>query len=86
MVHELQDGLDVSVLDAPQVEQWVLVRVPPKHVSEERRTGGENQLVCLDLIVITGQSHVEQFLVLADRLEGDTDIAFKVIPFEAEFF
>ena len=36
VVHEVEDGQDALILDAPQVEQRVVVWVPLQHASEER--------------------------------------------------
>ena len=44
VVHEVEHGHEVRVLDALEVEQRVLVAVPPQDRPEERRAGREDHL------------------------------------------
>ena len=59
--------------------------VAPQDVPEEGRAGGQDDLVGLQLLlVITGQGHVKEVLVLAQLAEGHADVALEVVPPEAE--
>ena len=80
MVHEIQHGHQLLVLDAFQVEQRMLVPVPPKNCLEEGGAGGEDDLVRLQLVVLAGEGHVEEILVLSKLLESWTYVRLEVIP------
>ena len=85
MIHKVQHGLEVRVLDPLEVEEGVLVGGAPQDVPEEGRAGGQDDLVGLQLLlVITGQGHVKEVLVLAQLAEGHADVALEVVPPEAE--
>ena len=84
MVHELKNCLQVSELYPLQVKQGVLVRVLLENRSEERRTGRQDQLVCLDLPGATAQGAVEEVLLLPDFLEGYTYVPLEIIPTQTE--
>jgi len=84
VVHEVEDCLQVSELDPLQVKQGVLVRVLLENRSEERRTGRQDQLMCLDLPGATAQGAVKEVLFLPDVPEGHTDVALKIIPSQTE--
>ena len=67
MIHEAQHALQLLELDPLQVQEWVLVTVPPQHLSEEGAAGRDDHLVCLDLRVIFAcKCHVEELLVVAN--------------------
>ena len=85
VVHKVEDGLEVIVLDALQVEEWMLVRILLEHRPEEGRAGGQDQLVGLDVARAAAQRHVEQIFVVADVSEGAADVGLKIIPAEAKF-
>ena len=52
-VHEVEHTQQLLVLNPLEVQEGVLVGVTSEHVSEERGTGRQNNLVGLDLGVIT---------------------------------
>ena len=60
---------------------WVLFQYCP----EERRAGGQDQLVCLDLPGTTTQGAVKKVFLFSDLPESDTDVALKIIPAKAKF-
>ena len=61
--------------------------VTPQELSEERRTGGEDDFVCRHLLlIIAGESYVEEVAVVPELSEGATNICLEVIPLEAELF
>ena len=70
VVHEVQHSHQFLVLDAFQVEQRVLVSVPPENCLEEGRAGGEDDLVRLQLVIFAGQGDIEEVLVLAKLFES----------------
>ena len=51
---------------------------------EERRTGRENELVSLNLLILASDCHVEKILVLPQLFESLTDVFLKVIPLETK--
>ena len=84
MVHEVEDGEQLLVLDALEVEQGVLVGVPSQDVPEEGGTSREDDFVCLNLGIITGESDIEEVFLLAEFSEGDADVGLEVIPPQTE--
>ena len=54
VVHEVENGDKVDVLDSFQVEKRVFMPVPFQDGPEEWGAGGEDDLVRLDLIVVAG--------------------------------
>ena len=80
VIHEDEDRLQVTELHPLEVEERVLVRVLLQHSVEERRAGGRDELVCLDLSLATAQSDVKKVLFLSDRSKSYTDVALKIIP------
>ena len=62
MVHEGDDGLKVSVGDALEIQERVSVGILLEDCSEERRAGGQDQFVCLDLLRATTEGAVKQVL------------------------
>ncbi len=44
LIHKVEDGEQLLVLDTLQVEEGVLVRVPPQDLSEEWTAGRQNHL------------------------------------------
>ena len=54
MIHEVENGDKVDVLDSFQVEKRVFMPVPFQDGPEEWGAGGEDNLVRLDLIVVAG--------------------------------
>ena len=72
VVHEVEDGDQVGVLDALQVEEGVLVPVAPQHRAEEGGAGREDDLVCLQLLIIAGQGDVEEIFVFTELPKGTT--------------
>ena len=86
VVHEVQDGLEVSESDAPQIKKGMCVGVSSEHGSEERRARRENNFVRLDLLIITGQSYIKEVFVFPQLTESDAYIALKVVPSQAELF
>jgi len=84
VVHEVEDSLQVCELHTLEIEERVLVWVLPEDGSEEGGAGGQDELVCLDLSHTTAQGAVEEIFFFPDFSEGHADIAFKVIPPQAE--
>ena len=56
-----------------------------EQLPEPVRAGGEDDLVGLDLVLVTGKRHVQEILLLSQILERVTHIGFEIIPPEAEF-
>lgn len=88
VVHEVQHRLKLRESNALQVEEWVGVGVLAENTSEEWGAGGQDQLVCLDVLVTGahGQGHVEKVLLFPQFSERYRDVGLKIIPPEAEFF
>ena len=86
VVHEAQHGLEFRVSDALEVEQRMLVGIPPQHIFEEGGAGGEDHLVGGDLLLAFSarQRHVKEVLVLPDLPEGHADVTFEIIPLQTE--
>ena len=70
MVHEIQHSHQFLVLDAFQVEERMLVPIPPENCLEEGGAGGEDDLVRLQLVVLAGEGHVEEIFVLSKLFES----------------
>ena len=62
------------------------VWISPQHCSEEGRARGKYNFVCLDLLIITGQSYIKEVFVFPQLTESDAYIALKVVPSQAELF
>ena len=60
--------------------------VPSQHRAEEGGAGGQDHLVRLDLLILTGQGHVKEVFVLPQLTEGCGNVRLKIIPPETEFF
>ena len=86
VVHEVQDGLEVSESDAPQIEKGMCVGVSSEHSSEERRARRENNFVRLDLLIITGQSYIKEVFVFPQFSESDAYIVLKIVPPQTKLF
>ena len=85
MIHEVEHRLQVIELHPLEVEERVLVRVPPQDISEEGGAGRQDNFVCLNLAVITGESNIKEVLFFPEFSKCDTNVGFKVIPSETEF-
>jgi hypothetical protein len=73
MIHKIEDGLQVCILDPLEVEEGVLVGVAAQNVAEEGGAGGQDHLVGLQLLlIITAQSYVEKILILAQLTKCHT--------------
>ena len=70
MIHKVEDRHKVDVFDALQVQQWMFMTVSFQDSPEEGGAGGENNLVRLDLIVVTGQGDVKKVFVLSEFPKG----------------
>jgi hypothetical protein len=66
-----------------EVEERVLVLVPPEDILEEGRAGGEHHLVCGNVRVLARQRHVEEVLVLAQRAQTLRNVRPVVVPSQA---
>ena len=62
------------------------VGVASEDGSEEGRARREDDFVGLDLLIITGQSHIEEVFVVPQFTERCGDVGFKVVPPKAELF
>ena len=61
---------------------WVLL----KKVTKGNGASREDDFVCLDLGIITGESDIEEVFLLAEFSEGDADVGLEVVPPQAELF
>ena len=86
VVHEVQDGLEVSESDAPQIKKGMCVGVSSEHGSEERRARRENNFVRLDLLIITGQSYIKEVFVFPQFSESDAYIVLEIVPPQTKLF
>ena len=73
------------VFNSLQVEERVLMRVPPQNFSEEGAAGSDDDLVGLQLRILTGESHIKKIFLFPQVPESCAHVGFKVIPAEAEF-
>lgn len=62
------------------------MRVAPQDCFEERRAGGQDDPVGLQLVVLAGQRDVEELLLLANVAKGGAYVSLKVVPLETELF
>ena len=58
----------------------MLVMILPQDCPEERGAGGQDQLVCLELLGATAKSAIKEVLLLPYFSEGQADVAFEIIP------
>jgi len=86
MVHEIQYRHQVYVLHSFELQQGVLVLVPLQHGAEEWGAGREDDLVGLQLVIITGESDIKKVFVLSKLSECCAYICLKVVPTEAKLF
>ena len=83
MVHEVQHSLQLFLLDAFQVEEWVGgVGIVAQYPPEEGGACGQDDLVGADPVgpVVTAQSYVEEFRVPPELAKTRTDVRLEVIP------
>ena len=80
MVHEVDNTVELLHLDSSEVQQGMLVRMPPENVLEEGAAGGEDDLVGLHLVVLARQGHVEEVPVVSEFLQRCTDVGLEIIP------
>ncbi len=66
-----------------EVEERVLVLVPPEDILEEGGAGGEHHLVGGNVRVLARQRHVEEVLVLAQRAQPLRNVRPVVVPSQA---
>ena len=69
-----------------QIEQRMLVLVPPEDILEEGTAGAEHHLVRRNLRILAGQCHVKEVLVLAQLPQSLGDARPKVVPLQTKFF
>ena len=86
VIHEVEHCLHVFVFYPLEVEERVGVWVFAEHSPEEGGAGREDHLVRQHLLLLAGQRHVEEILVLPQLAECTADVVFKVIPPKAELF
>ena len=60
------------------------VRILSQDVPKERGAGCQYHLVSLHLIVLTGDGHVKEILIITKLSEGHTDVRLEVVPLEAK--
>ena len=84
VVHEVEDGLEVSVAHTLHVEKRMLMSVPSEDSSEEWRTRRQDDFMGLQLILIACQSHIKKVFFLPYFSKSRTDICLKIIPPETE--
>ena len=63
----------------------MLMRIPPENFSEEWAAGSDDDLMGLQLRVVTGEGHIKKIFLLPQVPEGGAHVGFKIIPTEAEF-
>ena len=80
MVHEVDNTAELLHLDSSEVQQGMLVRMPPEDVLEEGAAGGEDDLVGLHLVILARQRHVEEVPVVSEFLQRRTDVGLEIIP------
>ena len=66
IVDEVETGLQVLEPDALEVEERVVVRVLVEDLPEERRAGGEDEFVSLELVGSTAESAVKQVFLFSN--------------------
>ena len=87
MVHEVENGLELSFLNAFQVKEWVFpVGVVWKNPPKEGRARGQYHFVGSDLVgsVVTAQGNIEKLGVSTKLTKTRTDVGLEVIPPQAE--
>ena len=84
LVHEVENREQLLVLDALEVEEGMLVRIPAKDVPEEGTASRQDHFVSLHLGIITGEGDIEEVLLLAEFSESDADVGLEVVPPQAE--
>ena len=67
-----------------QIEQRMLVLVPPEDILEEGTAGAEHHLVRWNLRILAGQRHVKEVLVVAQLAKCAANVRLEVVPPEAE--
>ena len=82
VIHKVQDGGEVGIVHALQVDERLVVGVVGQDPPEEGRAGGQHHLVGLQLgrALIAAESHVEELAILAQFLERGRDVRLKVVP------
>ena len=59
----------------------MLMWISAEEILEERTAGGEDDFVGLDLVILTGKSHVKEVPIVPQLPECYTHIGLKIIPF-----
>jgi len=78
--------LEISVLDALQVQEWVLVGVPLQNFAEKWAARGQDHFVRLQLLVLlTDERNVQEIFGVSYVSECMADIRLKVVPLETKF-
>ena len=73
------------VFNSLEVEERMLMRIPPENFSEEGAAGSDDDLMGLQLRVVTGESDIKKIFLLPQVPEGGAHVGLKVIPTEAKF-
>ena len=58
----------------------MVVWITSEHSTKERTAGAEHHLVCLNLLVLARQRHVEKVLLIAHLSQRVANIVVEVIP------
>ena len=59
---------------------------PPEQVSEDGAGGGEDNLVRVDLCILTCEGDVEMVLIISQPLEKGLDVSFVIVPCKSVVF
>ena len=59
---------------------------PPEQVSEDGAGGGEDDLVGVDLCILTCEGDVEMVLIISQPLEKGLDVSFVIVPCKSVVF
>ena len=84
LVHVVEDGADVVVLDVLEEDDRVVAHVLREQRLEVRGAGAEDDLVTLEAGPVAGDSDVAEGLRLEEVVEDGEQVGAVVVPPEAE--
>ena len=86
IIYEVNHGGELAGLQAPHVEERVLVLLGSlQQPLEEWAARGKDHLVALKLTILTCQGHISKVFVPSQLPEWSPDILLKIVPFQAKF-
>lgn len=80
LVHELDDGLEFGPLDVLEDHYRVLARVVEEESLEVGTAGGQDHLVRLDGVAVTGECDIDEGLALEKLVEDVGKVGLVVVP------